>query len=136
MNGSRPLPQPTALSKPHWDGCRQGVLRVQRCADCMQLRLPPAPVCPSCRSDVSDWKEISGRGTLYSYTVVHRPIAAGQEVPFAVAVIELDGGEGVRMISNVVDTPFEELAIGLAVEVVWEDMGPDFAMPRFRALRP
>ncbi len=129
------MPQPMAdhESLPWWKAAAEHRLLVQRCADCMHLRLPPAPVCPSCRSDVSDWKEVSGRGTLYSYTVVHRPIAAGQEVPFVVAVIELDGAEGVRMISNVVDTPLDDLEIGLAVEVVWEDMGPEFAMPRFRA---
>ena len=92
-------------------------------------------MCAECRSDASDWKEVSGRGSLYSYTIVHRPIAAGQEVPFVIAVIELDGAEGVRMISNVVDTPHDDLEIGLAVEVAWEDMGPEFAMPRFRALR-
>ena len=99
----------------------------------MCWRLPAAPLCPSCRSFASDWMEISGRGDLYSYTIVHRPIAPDQTIPFIVAVVELEGAPGVRIISNIVDTPHEALEIGLAVEVVWEDMSADLAIPRFRA---
>ena len=67
-----------------------------------------------------------------SYTTVHRPIAAGQELPFVIAVIALEGAGGVRMISNVVGVNPEELKIGMPVELVWEDMSPSLALPRFR----
>jgi uncharacterized OB-fold protein len=63
---------------------------------------------------------------------VHRPIAAGQELPYAIAVIALENSGGVRMISNVVDVDPATLAIGLPVELAWEDMSADLAIPRFR----
>ena len=110
-------------------------LVVQRCTGCGHCRLPPAPVCPECRATDADWKELSGRGELYSYTIVHRPIAAAQELPFVIAVIALEGG--VRMISNLVDVNPDEVEIGMSVELVWEDMSADLAIARFRpAARP
>jgi hypothetical protein len=66
---------------------------------------------------------------------VHRPIAAGQQLPYVIAVITLEGAGGVRMISNVVGASPDELAIGLPVELVWEDMSTELAMPRFRPAR-
>ena len=78
---------------------------------------------------------MSGRGEVYTYTVVHRPIAAGQALPFVIAVIALEDAGGVRMISNLVGIEPAEVAIGLAVELVWEDMSPELAVPRFRPRR-
>jgi uncharacterized OB-fold protein len=98
------------------------------------MRLPPAPVCPECRSADTDWKEVSGRGEVYTYTLVHRPIAAGQQLPFVIAVIALEGAGGVRIISNLVDVDPGELEIGLPVELVWEDMSAEMAIPRFRPI--
>ena len=130
------MPQPMAdnASLPWWQAAAEHRLLVQRCGDCAQQRLPAAPICPSCRSDTADWQEVSGRGELYTYTIVHRAIAADQQLPFVIAVIDLEGADGVRIISNLVETAPEDLQIGMAVEDVWEDMGPDLAIPRFRAV--
>ena len=76
--------------------------------------------------------EVSGRGEVYTYTIVHRPIAAGQELPFVIAVIALEDSGGVRIISNLVDVNPDDLKIGLPVELVWENMSADLAVPRFR----
>jgi uncharacterized OB-fold protein len=76
--------------------------------------------------------EVSGRGEVYTYTTVHRPIAMDQKVPFVVAVITLEGAGGVRMISNIVEVEPEELEIGMPVRVAWEDMSDDLAIPRFK----
>ena len=108
---------------------------MQRGTSCEHTRFPPAPICPECRSDGSDWKELSGRGEVYTYTIVHRPIAAGQELPYVVAVVALEDSGGLRMISNLVDVNLEALEIGAQVELVWEDMSPDLAIPRFRPTR-
>ena len=131
------MPQPlaNATSLPWWQAAAEHRLVVQRCAPCQHLRHPPAPICPECRSDEADWKELSGRGEVYTYTLVHRPLAAGQELPFVVAVIALEGAEGLRMISNLVEVAPEDLAIGMPVEVVWEDMSADLAIPRFRRIQ-
>lgn len=123
------------ITLPFWQAAAEHRLVVQRCARCGHTRLPPAPVCPECRADAADWKQLSGRGEIYTYTIVHRPVAAGQPLPTVIAVIALEDAGGVRMISNVVDAAPEEIRIGLPVEVVWEDMSAELAIPRFRPRR-
>jgi len=131
------MPQPLAdtTTLPWWQAAAEHRLVVQRCTACAHTRHPPAPVCPECRSDDADWLELSGRGEVYTYTLVHRPIAAGQQLPFAVAVVALEGSGGLRMISNLVDVAPEAIEIGMPVELVWEDMSDDLAIPRFRPAR-
>lgn len=132
---SMPPPMADGITLPWWQAAAEHRLVVQRCKSCQHTQLPPAPICSECRSEELDWKEVSGLGELYTYTLVHRPIAAGQELPFAIAVIALEDAGGVRMISNLVDVDPDALEIGLAVELVWEDMGPELAIPRFRPRR-
>jgi uncharacterized OB-fold protein len=127
-----PAPLADAITLPFWQAAAEHRLVVQRCTTCEHTRLPPSPLCPECRSAGSDWKQVSGRGEVYTYTLVHRAIAAGQELPFVVAVIALADAGGVRMISNLVDVDPERVEIGLPVELVWEDMSEDLAIPRFR----
>jgi uncharacterized OB-fold protein len=127
-----PSPVADAITLPWWKAAAEHRLVVQRCAACGHTRLPPAPVCPECRATQADWQAVSGRGEVYTYTVVHRPIAAGQPLPTVIAVIALEGAGGVRMISNLVGVDPARVAIGMAVEVVWEDMSADLAIPRFR----
>jgi uncharacterized OB-fold protein len=130
------MPQPMAdyEAVPWWRAVAEHRLTVQRCTACGHTRLPPAPICPECRSSDSEWQEVSGRGEVYTYTVVHRPIAAEQQVPFVIAVVELEGGGGVRMITNIVDAVPEDLDVGLPVEVAWEDISEDLTVPRFRII--
>jgi uncharacterized OB-fold protein len=132
---SMPPPLADAITLPFWQAAAEHRLVAQRCTACGRTRLPPAPVCADCRSDASDWLELPGRGEVFTYTIVHRPIAAGQELPFVVAVIALEDSGGLRMLSNVVDVAPEAVAIGMPVELVWEDMSADLAIPRFRPAR-
>ena len=127
-----PPPLADATTLPFWQAAAGHRLVVQRCTGCGHTRLPPAPVCPECRSADADWKQLSGHGEVYTYTVVHRPLAAGQALPFVIAVIALEGGGGVRMISNVIGAKPEDVRVGMPVEVVWEDMSAELAIPRFR----
>jgi uncharacterized OB-fold protein len=127
-----PQPMADAISLPWWQAAAEHRLVVQRCTGCGRTRLPPAPVCPACRGFDSDWKEVSGRGEVYTYTIVHRPMAAEQKLPFVIAVIALEDAGGVRMMSNLVDVDPSRVAIGLPVELVWEDMSAELAVPRFR----
>jgi hypothetical protein len=129
-----PSPLADATTLPWWKAASEHRLVVQRCAACAHTRLPPAPVCPECRSAEAEWREVTGRGEVYTYTVVHRPIAAGQPLPTIIAVVALADAGGVRMISNLVGVDPEAVRIGMPVELVWEDMGADLAIPRFRPL--
>lgn len=127
-----PPPLADSTTLPWWEAAAEHRLVVQRCASCGHTRLPPAPVCPTCRSAESDWQEVPGRGEVYTYTTVYRPMAAGQALPFLIAVIALEDAGGVRIISNLVGVEPEAVTIGMPVEVVWEDMSADLSIPRFR----
>jgi uncharacterized OB-fold protein len=127
-----PAPLADATTGPWWRAASEHRLVVQRCAACGHTRHPPAPVCPECRSADADWKQVSGRGEVYTYTTVHRPVAAGQALPWVIAVIALEDAGGVRILSNLVGVEPAEVEIGMPVELVWEDMSAELAVPRFR----
>ena len=129
---SMPPPLADATTLPFWEAAAEHRLVVQRCTACGKTRLPPSPVCAECQSDQAEWQEVSGQGEVYSYTLVHRPLAAGQTLPFVIAVISLEESGDLRMISNVVGIEPEAVHIGMAVELVWEDMSDQLAVPRFR----
>jgi uncharacterized OB-fold protein len=129
---SMPPPMADTTTLPWWEAAAEHRLVVQRCTACEVTRLPPAPVCSECRSAECDWQEVSGRGEVYTYTLVHRPIAMEQELPYVIAVIALEGSGGLRMISNLVGIDAEAVEIGMPVELVWEDMSEELAVPRFR----
>ncbi len=129
-----PSPAANAETAGWWEACLSHRLVVQRCTGCATTRHPPGPVCPACSSLSCEWSELPGTGIVYTFSIVRQaflPALAGT-VPYVVAAIEPDGGRGVRFVSNVVDCDPEEVEIGMAVEVVWEDMGPELSVPRFR----
>ena len=128
-----PLPVPTDLSRPHWDGCREGVLRVQRCRSCGAFVFIPQPACTNCQSGELEWVESSGRGSLYSYTTVHRPQRPEFDVPYTVAIVELD--EGWHMLTNLVACAPDEMAIGMRLEVHFQPMSDEITLPMFRPAR-
>ena len=95
--------------------------------------MPPTPFCPNCRSQDIHWTTLSGEGVIYSYTIVSRALLEGmdQHIPYAPAVITLPDADGVRLISNVVDAPIDSIRVGCPVQVVWDDISNDVAVPRF-----
>lgn len=128
---SMPPPLANTTTLPWWEAASEHRLVVQHCTACEHTRHPPAPVCPDCRSTEADWKELSGCGEVYTFTTVHRPIAGGQDLPFLIAVVALEGSGGLRMISNLVSVAPEDVTVGMPVELVWEDMSDDLSIPRF-----
>lgn len=133
----RPRPRPDDTSRFYWDGAAEGRLLLQRCRSCGQMQFPPDVCCVHCQSDQFDHVEVSGRGRIYSYAVVDRPLHAGfvDAVPYVVALVELEEQPGLRLMANIVDTPAgTELACGLPVEVVFEKRG-EVTLPQFRVSR-
>ncbi|MFQ5416840.1 MAG: Zn-ribbon domain-containing OB-fold protein [Myxococcota bacterium] len=130
----RPLPCPDPDTRPFWDACRRHQLCLQRCSACEAFRFYPGPLCPSCGSPESRWQRISGRGEVYSYVVVHRAAhpAFGGDVPYAVALVELEGTGGIRLPARVVECPPEAVRVGIAVEVCFEDASEQITLPVFR----
>ena len=128
----KPLPIPSAESQPYWEALRECRLMMPRCDDCRRYWFPPALLCPHCNAATWTWTQASGRGRIFSYVVYHRVYhpAFAQEVPYAVAVIELD--EGPRMISNVIGIAPDKLACDMRVEVVFEPVSDTITLPKFR----
>ena len=113
-----------------WDGARNGELLIQRCISCGTLRHPPRPMCGECGSLVWDTVRSSGRGEVYSFVVHHHPPVPGFEIPFVVALIELE--EGTRLVSNLTGVAPEDVRVGMSVEVAFETFDGDLTLPLFR----
>ena len=131
----KPLPAVTEDGAPYWEAAKEGRLVAQRCNACGHLRFPPSILCPRCLADDTQWVTLSGRGTIYSFIIVHRPQhpAFFADAPYNVAIVELE--EGIRMHTNVVDCPNEDLRIGMPVEVVFEQIDDEVTLPKFRPRR-
>lgn len=127
-----PLPVPAEDNQPFWDALNAGELRIQRCTDCGTLRYPPRPMCSSCQSFDVEWARMSGRGTVYSYTVTHQPIhpALVDRVPFATVLVDLE--EGPRLTSNLVDVAPGEISIGMPVVLAPTRVSDAITLPLFR----
>ena len=126
----RPRPSISQDTAFFWDGANCGELLIQKCSSCGTLRHPPRPGCGTCGSLEWDTIQSSGRGEVYSFVVYHHPPMPGFDPPFAIALIELE--EGVRILSNIIDMPLDEITIGLPVDVTFVAVDPDLTLPMFR----
>lgn len=120
-----------------WEGTLAGELRVQVCGACGNRQLPGGPCCASCLSQDLSWQPASGRGTVFSFTIVRHVFhpAFAERVPYALADIALE--EGPVLTSNVTGCPVEDVRIGMPVEVWFGEQLEDafhapLRLPRFR----
>jgi uncharacterized OB-fold protein len=127
---SRPAPRPTEDSAVYWDAVARRELVAQRCTVCGELRHPPRPMCPHCRS--LEWQEqrLAGTGSLYSYAILHHPRSPRFEYPVLAALVDLD--EGVRIVSNLVGVAPADIRIGMRLTVDFEPTTEEGAVPVFR----
>jgi uncharacterized OB-fold protein len=125
-----PLPQPTKLSQPFWDGCARDELLFQRCTACGRALFNPVPICRWCRSSALAWERSRGRGTVYSWSVAWRPASPAFAVPYAVAIVDLD--EGYQMLANIIGCEPEDLHVGMAVTVEFHPVGGGTKLAYFR----
>lgn len=132
QTNAKPVPVPDEISAPFFNGAREGKLMLQHCLACDGWSFPVRVRCPHCFSDKLQWRQASGRGTLYTYTIMHQVMNPGfaSSVPYNVAQVDLP--EGVRMISNIVGVTNDALRIGMALEVVFEGVSDDVCIPKFR----
>ena len=131
----RDLPQPTPETQHFWDGCKAGELRLQRCNACAQAYFPPRPFCPRCGGREVAVFTASGRATLHSYVISHRPppwLEDAPKEPHSIAVVEL--AEGPRMMTNVIGCPQtpQALQLDMALEVTFEELSETISLPQFR----
>ena len=131
-----PAPQPdTGWDASFWEACRRHELIMQQCARCDTCRYPPEVVCYNCRSFDYGWKTMNGKGVVYSRTNVVYPVhpALMQRVPYNVVVVELADDPSIHMLGNVVDCAYEDIRIGMPVEMHFEDHPEeDVTLPLWR----
>lgn len=124
-------PRPTPETLPYWEAANQGELLIQRCRSCEKPFFYPRLACPGCGSKEVVWVRASGRATLHTYLINHRPAPGFEDdAPYAIAVVELE--EGPRMMTNIVGLPNtpEALELDMALEVRFEARG-DQMVPVF-----
>ncbi len=132
MITERPLPEITSLTAPFWSAARSHRLVVQRCQACGAYRFPPEFACSACGSPQATWVPMSGRASLYSWTVVYPPLLPyfSERAPWQVAAVELE--EGPRMVTNLIDVPIDQYRIGMPLEAAFEDMSEEITLVVFR----
>ena len=132
---SKPLPHLDEENRPWWEALQRHELYIQKCRDCGFTRYYPRALCTNCLSSKTEWVKCSGHGKIYTFTVTNQNQAAGfrESLPYVMAYVELD--EGLKMLTNIVDCPPEQVKIGMPVEVVYEDVTRDVTLAKFRPAR-
>jgi uncharacterized OB-fold protein len=126
----RPAPILTDDNRFFWDAARERRLVAQRCAACGRFRHPPRPMCPHCRSLDHDVIKLTGRGTVYSYAVLHHPQNPMFDYPVLAALVDLD--EGIRLVSDLVEVEPGSVRIGMPVQARFAATADDMAVPVFQ----
>lgn len=127
-----PIPVPPEIWENigFWDGVKEHKLVFQKCRQCGRWVHPPRPTCPKCGSFEKEWAPSSGKGMVYSWVTYLDSPHQGFKAPYSVVLVEME--EGVRLISNMVDTGPDEISIGMPVEVVFDDVSEGLTLPKFR----
>lgn len=117
-------PEPTVGSEVYWEGARNGKLLLRHCTSCNKVHHYPRALCPYCFSDKLDWREASGKGKVYSYSVMRRA-----PEPYVIAYVTLD--EGISMMTNIVDCDLDKVRIDQPVKVVFKPSDNGQPVPMF-----
>lgn len=133
----RPLPYADEVSSPFWEAARQGRLDIQRCQACHHWIHAPALACPECGSEQLAFEPVSGRGSLYSWTVLQHSPGPGfvDMLPLAVGIIELVEQPHLLLCANLLQVEPHELRLGMPVKVCFEWLDSDHAIPQFVPVR-
>ena len=129
-----PSPIPDFDAEEFWAGCNRGELMMQRCAACRKFRWLPRPMCPFCNSLDREWVKVSGRGKVYTYTIITHPVhpAAVSRVPYNVAQVQLEEDPDLILVTNLVGLNNEEIRIDMPVQVVFDEHEPGVKLPKFK----
>ncbi len=113
-----------------WNATARGKLLLRKCTECLVIIWYPRPYCPQCQSFETSWIESSGRGVIYSFSITRKGQGAwADKAPYVVAYVELE--EGPRVLTNVVAPNVDDVHIGMAVQVIFDDTGEGMAIYRF-----
>ena len=127
----RPLPVIDELTRPFWEAAKAGRLAIQRCRDCGYYNHPPRRECDRCSSQALEFADVSGRGTVWTFTVNYQPTMPGFDLPHLVALIELDEQTMLLLPSDMPSIGPGEVAIGQRVRISFEQLNEDVSLPQF-----
>lgn len=135
---AKPMPRPESrrLTAPYWEAAKRHELVCQRCTQCSNWIFYPREQCPACFSTDLEWAPVTGGGRVFAFTIVNQPAHAAFEpdVPYAYAIVQLD--EGLRIPTNIVGCPLDEIQVDMPVSVAFEEVSPDWTLVKFRPTRP
>jgi hypothetical protein len=119
---AKPVPVPDDTSAFYWQAAQDGRLVIQRCDSCRSWYYPPTIGCPGCRSEALVPTDVSGRGTVYTFTIVRQAFdpAFADDVPYVVALVELEEAPGLRMLTTITGVEPQEVRVGMQVAVAFE----------------
>lgn len=126
----RLLPRITPETEFFWTGGAAGELRFLRCQDCRTIIHPPAPICPKCLSRNLAPEAVSGKGSLFSFTINHQKWNPTVPVPYVIGLVQIDEQDDVRLTTNIVNCDPEDVRVGMRVRVTFEHEG-DVYLPLF-----
>ena len=130
QTGDIPVPYPTLMSRPFWDGCARGELWFQRCAVGGGITHTPAAMCAHCMSRDLSWERSAGTGAVYSWTTVWRPQTPAFTIPYVPIIVDVD--EGWQMLSNLIGCEHDAVEVGMRVEVEFHPLNDEITLPYFR----
>ena len=132
---AKPAPHPTPISAHYWESLNDGNLTIQKCTACGSLQHYPRPFCVNCLSSDLEWERVSGRATLFSFTIVRRAAspAFAPDLPYVLAIIELE--EGPHMTGNVIGIPVDEVVVGMPLDLTVVPAGDGQSLPQWKARR-
>lgn len=130
----KPLPVIDIETRPFWEAAKAHRLMLQQCGGCKKYIHYPRALCPYCHGDELEWKDVSGEGTIHTFTVARRPAGPTfkEDVPYVIALIDLK--EGPRMMSNIVTDDVDAVKIGQAVQVFFDDVSEEVTLPKFKVV--
>jgi uncharacterized OB-fold protein len=118
-------------TEPFWQAAKERRLTACQCGNCGHFRMPPSPYCPECQSTEKQWPVLSGTGTVFSFAICSKNPANGENYVYVPVVVELDGTDGARLVSNLAGLNAEDVAIGMKVKVAWNPIKNEWVLPIF-----
>lgn len=131
---SPPMPAPDELTQFFWDALKERKLMIQRCQECGHYIHWPRPLCRFCLSSELAPEEVSGRATLYSWTIATQPFHPYfvDKVPYTLATVELVEEKNLKLVSHLIECPEDEIKVDMPLEVVFQEITPELTLPLFK----
>jgi uncharacterized OB-fold protein len=135
MDGyDKPLPRPTPVDQPYWDGLKTHRMLVQQCDDCGTRQWYPREMCSACSSFSLSWAAVEPEGEVYTFTTQHHPTGSkfDADIPYTVVVVRLDEAPEINLVGRLVGTETAAVRIGMKVAGAYLDATEDFSLLLFR----